>query len=70
MKLFVFALMFTLLTIIQNNDPVMATEGGEVGFFAVAFWLILLNEHKQQLTQWFNQQKSRFMLSHRGEHHV
>lgn len=64
MKLFVFAVMFTLLTIIQNNDQVMATEGGEVGLFAVAFWLILLNEHKQQLTHWFNQQKSRFMFSH------
>jgi hypothetical protein len=42
----------------------MATEGGEVGLFALAFWLILINEHKQQLTHWFNQQKSRFMLSH------
>jgi hypothetical protein len=37
MKLFVFALMFTLLTIIQNDDPIMATEGGEVGLFALAF---------------------------------
>jgi hypothetical protein len=58
MKLFVFALMFTLLTIIQNDDPIMATEGGEVGLFALAFWLILLNEHKQQLTHWFNQLRS------------
>lgn len=58
MKLFVFALMFTLLTIIQNDDPVMATEGGEVGLYALVFWLILLNENKQQLTQWFNQLRS------------
>jgi hypothetical protein len=58
MKLFVFALMFTLLTIIQNNDPMLATEGGEIGLFAVAFWLILLNEHKHQLTQWFKQLRS------------
>jgi hypothetical protein len=61
MKLFVFALMFTILTIAQNNDPVMATEGGEVGLFALAFWVILLHEHKQQLTHWFAQQRSRFI---------
>lgn len=70
MKLFVFALLFTMLTIAQNDDPFMSTEGGEVGLFAFAFWLILLNEHKQQLTNLINQNKSRFMLSNRGNHHA
>jgi len=61
MKLFALALIFTLITIAQNNDPVMATEDGEVGMFALVFWGIFLHEHKNTLKQWFAQHRLRLI---------